>query len=49
MISKKKDKITIDDFLRTDDLYKINEDSNRALLEDNKVVIGVYIRVYSKG
>jgi len=36
----------IDDSIKHEDLYKINKKLNRALIENNKVIIGVYLQIY---
>ncbi|KAG4101427.1 hypothetical protein H8356DRAFT_1289411 [Neocallimastix lanati (nom. inval.)] len=44
--SKKEDKIVVEKFIESKDLYNKDEDTNKSLVEYNKAVLGVYIRIY---
>jgi len=43
--SKKEEKITEDKFMKTNELLKVNENTNESYVQNNKVVVGVYIRI----
>lgn len=45
-INNEDEKIIFNKFIKKDDLYIKDEKSNRSLVENNKVVYGVYIRIY---
>ncbi|ORX52076.1 hypothetical protein BCR36DRAFT_582592 [Piromyces finnis] len=44
-INKKNDKITDDKFIKTEDLLKVNKEFNKPFIQNNKIIVGLYLRV----
>ncbi|OUM63720.1 hypothetical protein PIROE2DRAFT_61099 [Piromyces sp. E2] len=45
-LNEKNDEIVFNNFIKAEELIINNEYSNRPLIENNKVVVGVYLRLY---